>query len=62
MIRKQYMAPALTAVEMKEGAMLCTSGGLGDGENLETTPGDGEDGEGMDQTSLPSASSVWNEW
>lgn len=53
------MAPALTAVEMEEGAMLCTSGGLGEGENLEKDPNDGDDGEPM---SLPSASSVWNEW
>lgn len=59
MIRKQYIAPAMTAVEMEEGAMLCTSGGLGEGENLEKDPNDGEDGEPM---SLPSASSVWNEW
>lgn len=62
MIRKQYMAPAMTAVEMEEGAMLCKSGGLGEGENFEKDPSDGDDGESMDQTSLPSASSVWNEW
>lgn len=62
MIRKQYIAPAMTAVEMEEGAMLCTSGGLDKGENLDNNPSDGDDGESMDQTSLPSASSVWNEW
>lgn len=59
MIRKQYIAPAMTAVEIEEGAMLCTSGGLDKDENFEQDPNDGEDGEPL---SLPSAPSVWNEW
>lgn len=59
MIRKQYIAPAMTAVEMEEGAMLCKSGDV-DG-NFEKDEKDPE--EGADMQSLPGSSfSVWNEW
>lgn len=61
MIRKQYIAPAMTAVEIEEGAMLCKSGGLVEGGNFEKDEKDPE--EGADMQSLPGSSfSVWNEW
>lgn len=51
------MAPALTAVEMEEGAMLCTSGGLGEGENF-----DNEGEEELQSVSEPIApSTLWDE-